>query len=53
MDEATIGALYNLVTATATDRSVVTTLTEANYRLAKQLEDGSNEMKDINSIIKK
>jgi hypothetical protein len=36
MAEATIGALINLVTATATDRGVVATLTEANSRLAKQ-----------------
>jgi hypothetical protein len=36
MEEATIGALTNLVTAAATDRGVVETLTEANSRLAKQ-----------------
>jgi hypothetical protein len=43
MDEATIGALENLATATAVDRGVVATLMEANARLAKQLEDNSNE----------
>jgi hypothetical protein len=53
MAEAIIGALYNLETATATDRGVVTTLTEANYRLAKQLEDRSNELKDIKALLKK
>jgi hypothetical protein len=37
MDEATIGALANLATATATDRVVEATLTEANARLVKQL----------------
>jgi hypothetical protein len=35
--EATIGALDNLATATAADRGVVATLTEANARLVKQL----------------
>jgi hypothetical protein len=42
--EATIGALANLATATATDRGVVATLTEANSRLAKQLEDNASEL---------
>jgi hypothetical protein len=37
MAEATIGPLANLATATATDRGVVATMTEANSRLAKQL----------------
>jgi hypothetical protein len=45
MAEATIGALSNLATATAADRCVVATLTEANARLAKQLEDNSNELR--------
>jgi hypothetical protein len=53
MVEATIGALANLATATATDRGVVATLTEANSRLAKQLEDHSNELKDIKALLKK
>jgi hypothetical protein len=44
MAEATIGALANLETATAADRGVVATLTEANAHLAKQLEDNSNEL---------
>jgi hypothetical protein len=41
--EATIGALANLATATLSERGVVATLTEANARLVKQLEDNSNE----------
>jgi hypothetical protein len=56
MVEATIGALANMAnmaTATATDRGVVTTLTEANSRLAKQLQDCSNELKDIKALLKK
>jgi hypothetical protein len=38
MTEATIGALSNLATAIAVDRGVVAALTQANVRLAKQLE---------------
>jgi hypothetical protein len=53
MAEATIGALANLYTATAADRGVVATLTEANARLAKQLEDNSNELREIKALIKK
>jgi hypothetical protein len=53
MAEATIGALANLATATATDRGVVETLTEANSRLARQLEDRANELKEIKALIKK
>jgi hypothetical protein len=49
--EATIGTLANLATATTTDRGVVATLT--NSRLAKQLEDRSNELKDIKALLKK
>jgi hypothetical protein len=53
MAEATIGALANLENATATDRGVVATLTEANSRFTKQLEDRSNELKDSKSLLKK
>jgi hypothetical protein len=45
MAEATIGALANLATATAADRGVVATLTEANAHLVNQLEDNSNELR--------
>jgi hypothetical protein len=38
MAEATIGALANLETATASDRGVVAALTQANARLVKQLD---------------
>jgi hypothetical protein len=51
--EATIGALANLATATAADRGVVATLTEANTRLVKQLEDNLNELRELNALIKK
>jgi glycerol-3-phosphate dehydrogenase len=53
MDEATIGALANLATATAADRGVVATLTEANARLVKQLEDNPNELRELKALIKK
>jgi hypothetical protein len=52
MAEATIGALDNLETATATDRSIVAAFTEANSRLVKQFEDRSNELKDIKALLK-
>jgi hypothetical protein len=53
MAEDTTGALSNLATATAADRGVVATLTEANARLVKQLEDSSNELWETNALIKK
>jgi hypothetical protein len=52
MAEATIVALANLTTATAADRGVVETLTEANARLVKQLEDNSNELRELKALIK-
>jgi hypothetical protein len=53
MAEATIGALANLATATASYRGVVATLTEANARLIKQLEDNSNKLRELKALIKK
>jgi hypothetical protein len=53
MDEATIGALANLATSTAADRGMVATLTEANARLVKKLEDNSNELWELKALIKK
>jgi hypothetical protein len=53
MDEFTIGALANLATATTSDRGVVAALTQANARLVKQLEDNSNELWELKSLIKK
>jgi hypothetical protein len=53
MTEATIGALTNLSTSTATDRDVVATLTESNSRLTKHLEDRSNELKNSKALLKK
>jgi hypothetical protein len=44
MAEAKIVALANHATATATDHGVVATLTEANARLANQLEDNTSEL---------
>jgi hypothetical protein len=53
MAEAAIGALANLATATAADRGVVTALTQVNARLVKQLEDNSNELRELKALIKK
>jgi hypothetical protein len=53
MDEATIGALVNLAKATAADQGVVATITRANTRLVKQLEDNSNELRELKALIKK
>jgi hypothetical protein len=53
MAEATIGALANLATATATaaDRGVVAALTQANSRLAKQLEENSSELRELKALL--
>jgi hypothetical protein len=53
MDEATIGELANLATATAVDRGVVEALTQANSRLAKQLEENSSELRELKALLKK
>jgi hypothetical protein len=53
MAEATIGELTNLATATAEDRGVVATLTEANARMVKQLEDNSNDLRELKALIQK
>jgi hypothetical protein len=45
MAESTIAALINLVTATSADRGMVAALTQANSRLAKQLEDNSTQLR--------
>jgi hypothetical protein len=47
MAEATIGALANMATATASDRGVVAALTQANSHLAKQLEDNCFRVEGI------
>jgi hypothetical protein len=53
MEEATIGALANLETATASDRGVVAALTQANSRLAKKLEDNADELRELKALLKK
>jgi hypothetical protein len=52
MDNTTIQELANLATATAADRGVMETLTEANARLVKQLKDNSNELRELKALIK-
>jgi hypothetical protein len=51
MAEATIGALANLATATAADRGVVAALTQANSRLAKQLEENFSELRELKALL--
>jgi hypothetical protein len=53
VDEATIEALANLAIATAADRGVVAALTQANSRLAKQLEDNSSELRELKALLHK
>jgi hypothetical protein len=51
MAEATVGALENLATATAADRGVVAALTQANSRLAKQLNENSSELRESKALL--
>jgi hypothetical protein len=53
MAQAAIRALANLATATAADSGVVATLTETNANLVKQLEENSNELRELKALIKK
>jgi hypothetical protein len=53
MAEATIGALSNLATATASAIGVVAALTQANSRLAKQLEENSAELRELKALLNK
>jgi hypothetical protein len=46
-------ATIDVATATASDCSIVATLTEANARLAKQLEDNTSELRDLKVRLKK
>jgi hypothetical protein len=50
--EASIYASANLATSTATDRGSVATLTGANARLAKQLEDNASELRELKALLK-
>jgi O-acetyl-ADP-ribose deacetylase (regulator of RNase III) len=51
--EAAIDAFANLASATAVDRAIVATLTEANSRLAKQLIESSQALKEVKALLKK
>jgi hypothetical protein len=53
MAEATSGSLSNLAIATAVGRGVVASLTQTISRLAKQLEDKSNELRELKTLLKK
>jgi hypothetical protein len=51
--EAAIDAFANLASATAVDRSIVATFTEANARLVKQLEESAQALKEVKALLKK
>jgi hypothetical protein len=51
--EQALGAFANLATATVVDRNVIAKLTEANSRLAKQLEDNATSLKEVKALLKK
>jgi hypothetical protein len=51
--EAAIDASANLATATAVYRCIVATLTDVNSRLAKQLEESDQALKEIRALLKK
>jgi hypothetical protein len=51
MAESTIGALANLATSTAAAIGVVATLTQANSRLAKQLEENFSELRELKALL--
>jgi hypothetical protein len=53
LDEQALWAFANLATATAVDQNVVAKLTEANSRLAKQLEDNATSLKEVKALFKK
>jgi hypothetical protein len=53
MAEATIGALANLATVTASNRGAVAALTQENSRLSKQLEDNYSELRELNAFLSK
>jgi hypothetical protein len=50
MAEATIGALANLATSTASDRGVLAALTQCNTHLVKQLEETSSELRELRAL---
>jgi hypothetical protein len=51
--EAAIDAFANLASATAVDRAIAATLTEAKSRLAKQLEESAQALKEVKALLKK
>jgi hypothetical protein len=51
MTEATIGALENLATATSADRGVVAALSQAIFRLVKQLEENASELRELKTLL--
>jgi hypothetical protein len=53
LSKAAIDAFSNLATATAVDCGIVATLADANSRLAKELEESAQALKEIRYLLKK
>jgi hypothetical protein len=53
MADTITGALANLETATSGDRGLVIYLTEEKARLVRQLEQRSQEVNEVKSLLKK
>jgi hypothetical protein len=51
MDEATMGALENLATATASYIGVMAALTQPNSRIVKQLEEISSKLRELKALL--
>jgi hypothetical protein len=53
MVEATIGTLSNFSTAPAAASGIVSTFTEENARLARQLEESSKKVTEVKALLRK
>jgi hypothetical protein len=51
--EQASGDFANLATSTAVDQNIVAQLTQANSRLANQLEDNATSLKEVKALLKK
>jgi hypothetical protein len=50
--KAALDSFTNLATSTDLDRGIVSTSTDENYRLTKQLEETSQTLKEIRAFLK-
>jgi hypothetical protein len=53
LTEAAFDSFSNLATSTSVYRGIVSTSTDENYRLTKQLEETSQTLKEIRALLKK